>query len=118
MKGLPVQVLKHTPWYHHSPLHIFVCICILFAARDRGCGATCPSVAVPNVDEALLLGTLDVGGDTMEGPMPYSVTEVAITPLWTVLVDMIHPISVTLPTVILGDAGAYLFLPLFDLDFF
>ena len=66
------------------------------------------------MDEALLCGTFDVGGDTMEGPMSYSVTEAAIMPLWTVLIDMVCPIPVTLPTVIPGDAGAYLSLPLFD----
>ena len=73
-----------------------------------------PGIAVPNMDEALLLGTFDVGGDAMEGPMSYGVTEAAVTPLRTVLVDMIRPISVTLPTVVPGNAGAYLFLPLFD----
>ena len=71
-------------------------------------------MAVPNVDEALFLGTFNVGGDTMEGPMSYSVTEAAVTPLQTVLIDMIHPILVTLPTVVLGNAEAYLFLPLFN----
>ena len=66
------------------------------------------------MDEALLVGTFDVRGDAMEGPMPYGVTEAAITPLRTVLIGMIRPIAVTLPTVIPGDARAYLFLPLFD----
>ena len=78
----------------------------------------CPSVAVPYLDEALLRGTFDVGVDAMEGPMSYGITEAAVMPPWTVLVDMIHPILVTLPTVIPGDAGAYLFLPLFDAGLF
>ena len=71
-------------------------------------------MAVPNLDKALLGGTLDVRGDAMEGPMPYGITEAAVMPLWTDLIGMISPITVTLPTVILGNAGAYLFLPLFD----
>ena len=65
---------------------------------------------------ALLSGTLDVWGDAMKGPMPYGVTEAAVMPLWTVLIGMICPILVTLPTVIPGNAGVYLFLPLFDPD--
>jgi len=69
---------------------------------------------VPDLDEALLGGTLDMWGDAMEGSMPYGITEAAITPLRTVLIGMIRPITVTLPTVIPGDARAYLFLPLFD----
>jgi len=71
-------------------------------------------MAVPYLNEALLGSTLDMQGDAMEGPMPYGVTEAAITPLWTVLIGMIRPIVVTFPTVILGDARAYLFLSLFD----
>ena len=118
MKGLPVQLLKHTPRHYNSPLRIFVCVRILFAARDRGCRAACPGMAVPNVDKALLGGTLDVGGDAMEGPMSYSVTEAAVMPLQTVLIGMICPIMVTFPTVIPGNTGAYLFLPLFDASLF
>ena len=116
MKGLPVQVLEHTSQHHHSPLHIFICICILFSAQDHGCGATCPGMAVPNLHKALLGSTFDMWGDTMEGPMPYGVTEAAIMPLWTVLIGMIHPIVVTFPTVIPGDARAYLFLSFLSLS--
>ena len=78
----------------------------------------CPGMAVPNLNEALLVSTFDVWGDAMEGPMPYSITEAAVMPLQTVLVGMICPIAVTFPTVIPGDAGVYLFLPLFDAGLF
>ena len=69
---------------------------------------------VADLDEALAHGTLAMWCSAVEGPVSFSIAEAAGMPLWAILIHVVCSVLVALPAIELGNAGAHLFLPLFD----